>query len=322
MRAKLLIAVGALFAMTWAVSSGGTALFIVRAAPRETDRTLSRPVRLRVNKDRGLLLTAWLNGSGPYVFAVDTGAGMNLVTERVVGEARLSVRGIRSTLVGGLTSATTTSNREAVISELALGEPSNTFRGKTALVVSTLAQGVDGIIDPTDVYSPNGYSVDLPNQLLEAIYAPANPPYPLDRTPAHLQRAPSEAEGAVVPWLRVGGSTRPFVRLGDGRLALIDTGSSFGLALNERNAVIVGSRRGNQPPAASRDIGGGTISSRRVAPTTISIGDLVLRGVPTDILFGVEDNAPLILGRDALYPFKITFDPRRRLIGFVASERS
>jgi hypothetical protein len=110
--------------------------------------------------------------------------------------------------------------------------------------------------------------------------------------------------------------------LGDGRLALIDTGSSFGLAVNERNAIIVGDRRSNQSRQANHDLGGGIIGSRRVAPTTITIGELVLRGVPTDILFGVEDNAPLILGRDALYPFKITFDPHRHLIGFVTAEKS
>lgn len=315
MRAKLFIA-GALLAMAGAVPRGGAALFIAQAAPRETDRALTQAVRLRLNRDRGLLLTAWLNGSGPYVFAVDTGAGTNLVTQRVVNDAHLSVRGISPSLVGGLTSATTTSNREAVISELALGDRSNTFRAKTALVVSALAQGVDGILDPTEVYSPNGYSIDLPNQSLEAIYSPAH------STPAGSERKGAPAEGAVVPWLRLGGSTRPFVRLGDGRLALIDTGSSFGLAINERNAVIVGRRRGSVPTEASHDIGGGTISSRRVDPTTISIGDLILRGVPTDILFGVEDTAPLILGRDALYPFKITFDPQRRLIGFVTSEKS
>jgi hypothetical protein len=45
----------------------------------------------------------------------------------------------------------------------------------------------------------------------------------------------------------------------------------------------------------------------------------VLRGIPTDILSRVDDDAPVILGRDALYPFKITFDPRRRLIEFVTS---
>jgi hypothetical protein len=89
--------------------------------------------------------------------------------------------------------------------------------------------------------------------------------------------------------------------------------------VNERNAVIVGQHRETGESQGIRDIGGGTVFSRRVSPSTISIGELVLRGIPTDILFQVEDDAPVILGRDALYPFKISFDPRKRLIEFVTS---
>ena len=102
---------------------------------------------------------------------------------------------------------------------------------------------------------------------------------------------------------------------------MIDTGSGFGLAVNGRDAIIRGDPGGN-PPTEARDIAGGAINSRRVSPTKISIGELVLQRVPTDILFGVEDDAPVILGRDVLYPFKITFDPQRRLIEFATSERS
>lgn len=310
MRAKLFIALGTLTIMVGAVPIKGTA-FSFHAGGPQVSQQGTTSVRLRVDKNRGVLATAWLNGGGPYVFAIDTGAGMNLISQRVVNAAHLPVRTVQATVLGGLTTATTTSNREAVMTKLALGVRSNSFRDKTALVVSTLGQGIDGILDPTDIYSPNGYSIDLQNQRLEAVYSDANVP----------QRQPA-GEGAVVPWVRLGGSFRPFVRLGDGRLALIDTGSGFGLAVNERNAVVVGGRRNSPPPNTNHDLGGGTISSRRVAPTTISIGGLVLRGVPTDILFGVEDNAPLILGRDALYPFKITFDPQKRLIGFVTSQKS
>jgi predicted aspartyl protease len=269
-------------------------------------------IRLRVTKDRGLLLTSWINGKGPYVFAVDTGAGKNLVTQRVVSEAQLPWRSTRRTTLGGLTSAATVSNREVVINELALGEMRNTFGAKTALVVSLLAPGIDGILDPTDIYSPYGYSIDMPNQRLAG----------LETTTARGLRPLLPGEGAVVPWLHFEGSARPFVRLGDGRLALIDTGSGFGLAVNERDAVIVGPRRSNQSSEATLDVAGGTITSQRVAPTTITIGDLVLRRVPTDILFGVSDDAPAILGRDVLYPFKITFDPQRRSIEFHTSEKS
>jgi hypothetical protein len=312
MRAKLFIALGALLAMGWAVPSAGTAAFLARAEG-EVRRVepLPPPARLRVNKARGLLLSTWVNGRGPYVFAVDTGAGMNVVTQRVVGEAQLTTRSVRATVVGGLSSARITSNREAVINQFALGERTNTLRAtRTALIVSNLAPGVDGILDPTDVYSPYGYSIDMPNQRIEAV----------DTFSRASGAGQDSGEGAIVPWLCFGESSRPFVRLGDGRLALVDTGSSFGLAVNSRNAVIVANRRGSRPSVTGLDIAGGAIEARRVSPTTIRIGELVLQRVPTDILFGVaDDDAPVILGRDVLYPFKITFDPEKRLIEFATS---
>jgi aspartyl protease len=313
MRAKLFIALSALVAMGWAVPSAGAAPFIVGAATREVQTAAPLPARLRISKDRGLLLSTWINGRGPYTFAVDTGAGMNLITQRVVDEAQLTIRSVRPTVLGGLTGARTTSNREAVINQLALGDRGNALRGtKTALVVSLLTPGIDGVLDPTDIYSPYGYSIDMPNERIEAIDT-------ISRGP---RRGNPVGEGAIVPWLRLGGSVRPFVRLGDGRLALIDTGSGFGIAINGRDAVIVGNRGGNRTTGGARDIAGGAINSRRVSPTTISIGELVLQRVPTDILFGVEDDAPVILGRDVLYPFKMTFDPQRRLIEFATSERT
>lgn len=315
MRAKLFIALAALVAMSWAVPSEGTARFVVRAAPQRSPGAISAPLpaRLRVEKDRGLLLATWINGKGPYVFAVDTGAGMNLITQKVASESQLTIRSVRPTKLGGLSGVTTTSNREAVIDEIGFGERSNIVRAtRTALVVPFLPSGVDGILDPTDAYSPFGYSIDMPNRLIE----------PLLSSATTAQSARLSGEGATVPWLQNGDPTRPFVRLGDGRLALIDTGSSFGLAVNGRGAVIVGPRVERQQSQGNRDIGGGSITSRRVAPTTISIGELVLQHVPTDILFGVDDDAPVILGRDVLYPFKITFDPQRRLIQFSASRKS
>ena len=315
MRAKLFIALAALVAMSWAVPSEGTARFIVRAAPQRSLGAITAPLpaRLRVQKDRGLLLATWINGKGPYVFAVDTGAGMNLISQRVASELQLTIRNVRPTKLGGLSGVTTTSNREAVIDEIGLGERSNIIRStRTALVVPFLPSGVDGILDPTDVFSPFGYSIDIPNGRIEPLLSSTTTDQPSQLT----------GEGATVPWLQNGDPSRPFVRLGDGRLALIDTGSSFGLAVNGRGAVIVGPRGERQRAQGNRDIGGGSITSRRVAPTTISIGELVLRHVPTDILFGVDDDAPVILGRDVLYPFKITFDPQRRLIQFSASRKS
>jgi hypothetical protein len=234
---------------------------------------------------------------------------MNVVSERVLLESRLPIKIVRPTEVGGLGAATTLSNREAVISRMALGDSSNFLpSATTALVVSTLPPDIDGILDPTETYSPYGYSIDLPNERIEVLQDIGD----------RIASRRLASEGTVVPWVRLGQTNRPFVRLGDGRLALVDTGSAFGLAVNERHAVIVadGSRSANYE--SIRDVSGGRINARRVSPTTISIGELVLNRVPTDILFGIADDAPVILGRDALYPFKITFDPRRRTIEFLS----
>jgi hypothetical protein len=311
MTAKRLIMVSAVAAIVWAASNAGAAHSSLKPAASLPNSVtlLPRPARFRLEKETGLLVRVWLDGSGPYIFAIDTGAGLNVLTERVAGVSRLQVRTGRPTLVGGLTAARISSNREAVIGQLALGTADNILPAqKTALIVPSLAPGVDGILDPTDSFAPLGYSIDISNELIEAV----------DPGVGRLPRPEPAIEGAVVPWVKQGGSNRPFVKLGDGRIALLDTGSRFGLAVSERNAVIINRNREVNTEGV-RDIGGGTIFSRRVMPTTISIGELVLRGIPTDILSKVDTDAPVILGRDALYPFKITFDPRRRLIEFVTS---
>ena len=316
MRAKLSIALSALAAMVWAVPIVGAAPLASRPEVSPVARvarsipTLPLPAEFRLQKESGLLLRVWLNGSGPYTFAIDTGAGLNVITERAAADARLPFKTVRPTMMGGLTAATISSDREAVINQMALGDRANTLTSqKTAVIVPSLSPGVDGILDPTEAYAPFGYSIDMSNQRIEAV----DTNWPSARS---FQRV---EDGAVVPWVRMGGSNRPFVRLGDGRVALIDTGSGFGLAVSDRSAVIIGNERGRGNTQGVRDIGGGTIFSRRVSPSTISIGELELRGIPTDILSHLQDDAPVILGRDALYPFKITFDPRRRLIEFVTS---
>jgi hypothetical protein len=309
MRAKLFIASGALAAMVWAVPSVGAAHFLGNRATANVTATLVRPAsaRFRFERERGLLLRVWINGGGPYIFAVDTGAGMNVISQRAVTAAGLPTRTVPTTIIGGLSNARSTSNRKAIIDQISLAERGNALPSKqTALIVTNLPPDLDGILDPTEAYAPFGYSIDLPNQQIDALTSGTI--HPDTRLPG---------EGAVVPWLRMGNDNRPFVRLADGRMALVDTGSSFGLAVNGQDAIIVG-RDGLRRTEAVRDIGGGTVISRRVNPTTISIGELELRRIPTDILFGVDKNAPVILGRDALEPFKISFDPQRRLIQFVA----
>lgn len=260
-------------------------------------RTIPHSVSFRTSKDRGLLVKVWVNNTGPYTFAIDTGAGITLIGGHVATNAATQRPGAQVDL-GGLSGVSKSKGRMTVISTLAIGDQANTVRAnQRAIVTDNLPAEIDGVLDPTDAYSPFGYSIDLPGHEIAAFDPRSNP----------LSTRDLPEGGAVVPWI-TGSNRRPFVRLGDGRLALLDTGSGFGLAISH-NVKVIDQRRGGV-----RDLGGGEVTSRRVDPSTISIGSLTLRGVPTDLLAGVEKDAPILLGRDALYPFRLTFDPVQRLI--------
>jgi predicted aspartyl protease len=296
--------------VAWAIPKAGVAHQRLQRAFASQSGGYVTPIRLRDERN-GLTATAWINGAGPFTFAVDTGAGVSLITRNVVERARLQVNKSRRTLVGGLSTSPIASNQEARLSGLALGTPSNRVENNAAAaVVASLPGSIDGILDPTDVFRPLGYSVDLPNRELR-VFDPATRGLRLNQVPR---------DGAVVRWVREAGNDRPFVRLSDGRLALIDTGSGFGLALTD--ARVIG--RGNQPAEVENrhDLGGGRVQSHEIAPQRVSIGALVLNGVPSDVLSGVAPGTPNILGRRALFPFKITFDPVARLISFEPAERN
>ena len=298
-KAKLAIALSILSVATvaWAVPTRGIAHQRVQ---RLRSADVVAPIRLRDDRDRGLLAQGWINGAGPFAFVIDTGAGVSLISRNVVDRARLQVSRSGRSLVGGLSTSPISSDQETRISGLALGDRNNNVPGSfAAAVVGNLPPSIDGILDPTDVFRPYGYSVDLPNRELRVF----------DTASQRLRLTDVPKDGAVVRWVRGGGNDRPFVRLGDGRLALIDTGSSLGFALSETGRA-TGSNH------ITRDLGGGTVQSRRVAPQTVTVGALVLNHVPTDVLTGVAPGTPIILGRGALFPFKITFDPASRLIAF------
>lgn len=302
-KAKLAIALSTLSVamVAWAVPIRGIAH--QRVEPLRPADVVA-PIRLRDERARGLLAQGWINGAGPFVFVIDTGAGVSLINQGVVDRARLSVAKSRRTLVGGFSTSPISSNQESRVSSLALGRAGNNVPGSfTAAVVNSLPGGIDGVLDPTDVFRPYGYSVDLPNNELRVF----------DTAAYRLSVKDVPKDGAVVRWVREAGSDRPFVRLSDGRLALLDTGSALGLALNQ------GGRSADSK--VTHDLGGGSFESRRIAPQTVSIGALVLNRVPTDLLTGVASGTPIILGRGALFPFKITFDPASKLIAFAPTEQ-
>ena len=274
---------------------------------------LPSPVGFREDGGRGLLVRAWVNGTGPFTFAVDTGAGATILSPRVAGEARVEVEaGGRGIEVGGLSGMTAGGGQKAFPRSLAIGSRDNTLPARgLSIVAPGLPEGVDGILDPTEAFSPLGYMIDIPRGELRAFDPRVRP----------LRAGDAPPEGAVVPWLTDGSSRRPFVMLAEGRRALLDTGSGFGLAVDETAARALGILpSGGRERAGARDIAGGEISSRRVRAATVSVGPLVLRGVPTDFLTRAEKGAPVLLGRDALRPFRLTFDPLSRLIMFEPVE--
>ena len=307
-KAKLAIALSTLVAtVVWAVPMIGTAQRLLRHERASSVLSLD-PISLRDDEEHGLLAKGWINGAGPFVFAIDTGAGASIISRRVVTEARLQVTKARTPLVGGLSTSPISSDQETRLDGLALGKPGNRVPGRVVVaVVPNLPKAIDGILDPTEVFSPFGYSIDLPHRELRVF----------DTSSAGLSVNQQPRDGAVVRWVREAGNHRPFVKLGDGRLALVDTGSGLGLALNEGR-----SSQRSENARIRQDLGGGRVQSRRVAPQTVNIGDLVLNGVPTDVLSGVAPGTPIILGRRALFPFRISFDPAARLIAFEPAERN
>ena len=265
------------------------------------------PVSFREAGGRGLLLRIWVNGAGPFTFALDTGAGATILSQRAAGAARVEVeaggRGIR---LGGLSGAQAGGAQKAFVRTLALGSRENSLAARGLFVVAPgLPSDVDGILDPSEAFGSLGFRIDIPAGEL-SFFDPRVEP---------VRAADAPRDGAVVPWLTEGGARRPFVMLAEGRRALLDTGSGFGLAVDEAAARALGilqtegRRRGG-----TRDLAGGEVTARRVRAATVSVGPLVLRGVPTDLLLRAEKGAPVILGREALRPFRITFDPLNRLI--------
>src|SRR5688572_7599181 len=295
------------------VATGGravsieTALFAApQSGPQRAARAATvRPVRLREVRGRGLLADVWVNSVGPFLFAVDTGAGGTLVSPRVASAARLDVRSNRSRSIAGLSGRGTTAH-DANIQSLAIGDRTNYVPGSREVVVTSgLPNDIDGVLDPTEAFSPLGYIIDIPRLELATFDARA--------LPLSLEDQPRE--GAVVRWLRQGSSHRPFVELDNGDRALIDTGSSLGLGIRSNSE----SDRGRA--SYSRDIGGGQVSTRRVRPMTVAIGALRLKNIPTDVISGGEAGAPTLLGLSALRPFRLVFDPVNRLIEIAPASR-
>jgi len=302
-KSKLLFTILVVLAIGGRAASFGAALSQHRrrdnSSAGNSARSVPQRVYFREVAGRGLLVQTWVNGIGPFNFAIDTGAGSTLISARVADEARVSVGNGRSTSIAGL-SGTKVAAHKATLESLAIGDSENYLpaHGK-AMITGGLPNDLDGVLDPTEALSPLGYVIDLPQHELVA-FDPQNDPVQMNRPPA---------EGTVVQWLREAHGRRPFVQLDNGDRALLDTGSSLGLAIRDTEAG-----DGKHAAYAVRDVGGGRISTRRVTTTNIAIGSLTLRRIPTDLVSGAEADAPVLLGLAALRPFRLRFDPLHRLI--------
>ncbi len=295
-----------LFAVILSLAAGlravsfGAALFVVPQRPKAFTQPISvpRPVGFREVRGRGLLVSVWINSKGPFTFAIDTGAGATLVSTRLAAATNIDSHAGRIRSIAGM-SGTSTPASDGRIQSLAIGDRENFVPGSRDVVVTSgLPFDLDGVLDPTEAFAPLGYVIDIPRNELSA-FDPRDQPLSTSNQPE---------EGTVVPWLRDSHSRRPFVQLDNGDRALIDTGSSLGLAIRDRSPV------SSNVGATVQDIGGGRISARRGRPTTVAIGSLALRNVPTDLVSGIEADAPVLLGLSVLRPFRISFDPVHRLI--------
>ena len=309
---KLLAAMLIVAAVGGRAISSGTALPLSQQqrgqrprtqAPPQRALTLPRSVSFREVRGRGLLVSTWINSRGPFTFAVDTGAGITVISPRVAGAAAVAIQDGPGPSIAGL-SGTVVSAQAATAQTIALGDPQNTLPGRLNMIISTgLPRDLDGLLDPNDVFGSLGYTIDIPGQQL-SFFDPRESP---------LSARSQPRDGAVVTWQQQGGSHRPFVVLSTGEQALVDTGSSLGLGVHDPNPAPVFSRS-----SSVHDVGG-SVSTRRIAPRTVSIGALELRGVPTDLISGAASDAPVLLGLNALRPFRLRFDPLHKLIEIAPS---
>lgn len=288
-------------ASMWRAASGQAAPFQNRresTVKSSTSYRVPHAVSFREVSGRGLLVRTWVNGIGPFNFAIDTGAGATLISSRVAAESRVARASGKPASIAGLTGAKSNAYHASVES-LAIGEMENYFPGKgEVMITSGLPADLDGVLDPTEALAPLGYTIDIPRHEFIA-FDPRSEAVQMNQPPL---------EGTVVNWVREAHGRRPFVMLDNGDRALIDTGSSLGLAMRDPNSV------SRSAASSARDIGGGQISTRRVSTATISIGSLTLRRIPTDLVSGTESDAPVLLGLTALRPFRLRFDPLHRLI--------
>ena len=116
-KAKLALALGISFLNAWAVPLAGAAHNSSSQHFQSVSYSL-RPIRFRDEGGAGLVVTGWINGAGPFAFAIDTGADVSIVSSRVARSAGLSVNKSKRSIVAGLSNAPIAATEEAFAKDL------------------------------------------------------------------------------------------------------------------------------------------------------------------------------------------------------------
>ncbi|MDX6385436.1 MAG: hypothetical protein QOK48_3009, partial [Blastocatellia bacterium] len=93
-RSMLLFSTLVLLAIGGRAVSFGAALSLAQGTGKGRAETaitrVPAPVSFREVRGRGLIVRTWINSVGPFDFAIDTGAGATLLSQRVADEARVA----------------------------------------------------------------------------------------------------------------------------------------------------------------------------------------------------------------------------------------
>lgn len=266
------------------------------------------PVEFSEDQQRGLKIMTWVNGVGPFTFVIDTGAGITIISSKVAAQASVLSSNRTIELQGARNTQSITSN-QVKLRQIAIGGVDNILPNQgRVVVVDSLPRNIDGILDPTEIFRPLGYIIDFPNKYISAFDPKTDP----------LYKHQLSSDGVIISWEADLEGNRPFIKINNRINALIDSGSHLGLAVSSSVARTLNiDTSAYQNTNTVYDINGQEILVHRNKPTTIWLDSMVLNKIPTDILERASTSTPILLGRDALRPFKVSFDPQNRLIEFL-----
>ncbi len=250
-----------------------------------------------------LVISATVDGKGPYHFVLDTGAGITVVTPKLAEAVGLTAAG--SDVAHG-TSDQTVVTRLTTLKSLAVGTAmqANVAAAIVPLPLDLTYQGaygtIDGIVGATFL---RNYVVSLDIAACRATFAPTAAQTPLEKgkaLPLTFTAGHIPVVGAIVE-----GIPGTFE---------IDSGNNDDLLLTESFASAHGVGSGYRAPIHSEYVGvGGSASSTRIRVASIAVGPFILHGIPAEISqakSGVlqRDGLDGNFGYDLFRQFVVTID--------------